>query len=66
MISGTDKGYFSKIKTISSNKDVPQGRGPKESICNVDMISKPRRGTKPGISQHQPLSGGLIFSEKNF
>jgi hypothetical protein len=22
----TDKGYFSKIKTISSNKDVPQGR----------------------------------------
>jgi hypothetical protein len=28
MISGTDKGYFSKIKTISSNKDVPQGRGP--------------------------------------
>jgi hypothetical protein len=24
MISGTDKGYFSKIKTISSNKDVPQ------------------------------------------
>jgi hypothetical protein len=27
MISGTDKG-ISKIKTISSNKDVPQGRGP--------------------------------------
>jgi hypothetical protein len=27
VISGTDKGYFSKIKTISTNKDV-QGRGP--------------------------------------
>jgi hypothetical protein len=40
MISGTDKG-ISKIKTISSNKDVPQGRGPVESqyegkkvVCN--------------------------------
>jgi hypothetical protein len=54
MISGTDKGYFSKIKTISSNKDVPQGRGPKESICNVDMISKPRRGTSRGSPNTNP------------
>jgi hypothetical protein len=28
MISGTDKGYFSNIKMVSTNKDVPQGMGP--------------------------------------
>jgi PAS domain S-box-containing protein len=42
MISGTDKGYFSDIKMISTNKDIPQGRGPvgvairgaKKVVCN--------------------------------
>jgi hypothetical protein len=34
MISGTDKG-ISKIKMISTNKDVPQGRGPVESQYEV-------------------------------
>jgi hypothetical protein len=55
MISGTDKG-ISKIKTISSNKDVPQGRDQntrwEKVVCNDienDLIRNlERRGTKPG------------------
>jgi hypothetical protein len=58
MISAQIKG-ISKIKTISSNKDVPQGRGPVgvairggKVVCN-DIENDPIMGTKeealPGI-----------------
>ncbi|WP_016989795.1 PAS domain S-box protein [Flavobacterium sp. ACAM 123] len=54
MISGADKGYFSNIKTISTNNDILQGRGPagiairgkKHVVCNDienDSIMAPWR-----------------------